>query len=71
MKNAIIPLLFAVIIGFCAAFYRPAVPYQVENIATFLPRGGDVEGFDTGLDNADIETDQNITPSRKCGFCMG
>jgi hypothetical protein len=27
--------------------------------------------FDSGLDNEYIEADSSITPSRKCGFCMG
>jgi len=75
MKNAILALLLAVVIGGTAAFYRPAVPYQVPaaevNHAVFIPRGGSVEVFDAGLDNAEIEADGNITPSRKCGFCMG
>jgi len=73
MKNAILALLLAVVIGGTAAFYRPAVPYQVPaaeiNSAVFIPRGGEV--FDSGLDNDEIEADGNITPSRKCGFCMG
>ena len=76
MKNAILALLLSVIIGFSAALYRPATPYQVPaaavNPSIFIPRGGAAESsFDSGLDNAEIETDGNITPSRKCGFCMG
>jgi len=73
MKYAIISLLVA--IGGTAAFYEPALPYQVPaaqiNQAVFVPRGGSAEAFDSGLDNAEIEVDGNITPSRKCGFCMG
>jgi hypothetical protein len=75
MKNGILALLLAVIVGSSVnAFYKPSptLPYQVAGkIAadTFIPRGG--SSFDSGLDNAEIETDGNITPSRKCGFCMG
>eukprot|EP00533_Pseudo-nitzschia_delicatissima_P004810 CAMPEP_0116100680 /NCGR_PEP_ID=MMETSP0327-20121206/12412_1 /TAXON_ID=44447 /ORGANISM="Pseudo-nitzschia delicatissima, Strain B596" /LENGTH=70 /DNA_ID=CAMNT_0003592603 /DNA_START=62 /DNA_END=274 /DNA_ORIENTATION=- len=70
MKNAILALLIAVVIGGTAAFYRPVAPYQVPGEVVFHPRAlGDV--FDSGLDNDEIETDGNITPSRKCGFCMG
>eukprot|EP00531_Pseudo-nitzschia_arenysensis_P008813 CAMPEP_0116143106 /NCGR_PEP_ID=MMETSP0329-20121206/15272_1 /TAXON_ID=697910 /ORGANISM="Pseudo-nitzschia arenysensis, Strain B593" /LENGTH=70 /DNA_ID=CAMNT_0003638401 /DNA_START=64 /DNA_END=276 /DNA_ORIENTATION=+ len=70
MKNAILVLLLAVIMGGTAAFYRPAVPYQVPTESVFIPRAGGAV-FDAGLDNDEIETDSNITPSRKCGFCMG
>jgi len=75
MKNAILALLLAVVVGGTAAFYRPATPYQVPatgvHQAVFIPRGGSSETFDHGLDNDEIETDGNISPSRKCGFCMG
>jgi len=75
MKNAILALLLAVVISGTAALYRPATPYQVPaaeiNPSVFVPRGGSASGFDAGLDNAEIEADGNITPSRKCGFCMG
>jgi len=27
--------------------------------------------FDDGLDNPEIVSDMNISPARKCGFCMG
>jgi len=70
MKNAILVLVLAVVISGTAAFYRPVVPYQVPAEAAFFPRGG-IDVFDSGLDNDEIETDSNITPSRKCGFCMG
>lgn len=75
MKNAILTLLLAIVIGGTAAFYRPATPYQVPaaevHQAVFIPRGGSSESFDAGLDNDEIETDDNIAASRKCGFCMG
>jgi len=70
MKTAILALLLAVVIGGSAAFYRPATPYQVpaDTAPSFL---GIESSFDSGLDNAEIKTDGNISPSRKCGFCMG
>jgi hypothetical protein len=67
MKTIAIFLL--ALLGVAAAFFRPAVPFQLESI-----RGGEqvVDNMvDAGLDNLDIEEDQNITPARKCGFCMG
>jgi len=79
MKYTIIALSVAVAVAGSvnAAFFNPTLPFQhsapvaKENSAAFLtiPRGGAV--FDSGLDNAEIEVDGNITPSRKCGFCMG
>jgi hypothetical protein len=74
MKQPIFAVLFALVLGVAAAFFRPALPYQVPkaetNPAIFVPRGG-ASTFDAGLDNVDIEVDTNISPSRKCGFCMG
>jgi hypothetical protein len=69
MKKVISSILFAILIGSVAAFFRPASPYQVEveTKPALFPRGG---SFDA-LDNADIAEDQSITPARKCGFCMG
>jgi len=76
MKYSIIALSVAVAVAGSvnAAFFNPTLPFQHEapaKPAAFLtiPRGG--SDFDAGLDNADIEADGNITPSRKCGFCMG
>lgn len=80
MKQPIFAVLFALILGVAAAFFRPAQPYQVPPLAAdtalFVPRGGSggiaSSAFDdAGLDNAEIEADTNISPSRKCGFCMG
>ena len=70
MKKVVSTILFALLIGAAAAFFRPAEPYQVEidTKPAMFPRGG---AFDDGLDNPDIAEDQNITPARKCGFCMG
>eukprot|EP00534_Pseudo-nitzschia_fraudulenta_P001778 CAMPEP_0201125580 /NCGR_PEP_ID=MMETSP0850-20130426/21957_1 /ASSEMBLY_ACC=CAM_ASM_000622 /TAXON_ID=183588 /ORGANISM="Pseudo-nitzschia fraudulenta, Strain WWA7" /LENGTH=82 /DNA_ID=CAMNT_0047393663 /DNA_START=134 /DNA_END=383 /DNA_ORIENTATION=- len=65
MKNAILALVLAVVIGGSTAIYRPAVPYQVPaaeiNPSVFVPRGG-AAFFDAGLDNDEIEADGNITP---------
>jgi hypothetical protein len=67
--------LLMVLLGVAAAFFRPAVPFQLES-----SRGCDTKSsssmdmmmkFDEGLDNADVEEDTNITPARKCGFCIG
>lgn len=75
MKKVISSLLFAILVGAAAAFFRPMAPYQVvvevdTKPALFLPRGG-ASAFDAGLDNPEIAEDQNISPARKCGFCMG
>ena len=75
MNKVISSLLFAILVGAAAAFFRPMAPYQVEveRSPVFLPRGGaSPSAFDDeGLDNAAIPEDSNATPSRKCGFCMG
>ena len=54
MKKVISTILFALLIGAATAFFRPAVPYQVEVDAkpVFSPRGGALK--DTGLDNPDV-----------------
>lgn len=62
-------LLLLAFLGVAAAFFRPAVPFQLESV-----RGGDIsfdDVMDHGLDNMNVEEDKNITPARKCGFCMG
>lgn len=72
MKQPIFALLLALFLGAAAAFFKPATPYQLPaetNPAIFAAREG--ASFDAGLDNDEIEADTNITPSRKCGFCMG
>jgi hypothetical protein len=75
MKSAISVVLFALVVGVAAALFRPATPFQVPaavETSVFVPRGGGSSfTFDAGLDNEEIEADTNITPSRKCGFCMG
>jgi hypothetical protein len=73
MRNVVTTLLFALLVGVAAAFIRPAVPFQVETKpdALFNFRAGAKTSMDAGLDNPDIAEDMNISPSRKCGFCMG
>lgn len=75
MKKVISSLLFAILVGTVAAFFRPMAPYQVvepaeTSAALFVPCGG-ASSKDAGLDNPNIADDQNISPARKCGFCMG
>eukprot|EP00545_Synedropsis_sp_CCMP1620_P009220 CAMPEP_0119029320 /NCGR_PEP_ID=MMETSP1176-20130426/40454_1 /TAXON_ID=265551 /ORGANISM="Synedropsis recta cf, Strain CCMP1620" /LENGTH=66 /DNA_ID=CAMNT_0006985651 /DNA_START=627 /DNA_END=827 /DNA_ORIENTATION=- len=60
--------LLLALLGVAAAFFRPAVPFQLESVRGFEDA---MLGDDHGLDNANIESDKNITPARKCGFCMG
>ena len=64
-------LVLVALLGVAAAFFRPAAPYQVQNPEVILRGGAFVDGLDIGLDNPEIEADENITPARKCGFCMG
>mmetsp|Transcript_62422 Transcript_62422/g.151954 ORF Transcript_62422/g.151954 Transcript_62422/m.151954 type:complete len:85 (-) Transcript_62422:1118-1372(-) len=82
-KPTITFLLLAVLVSAVAAFFKPAVPHQVAApnaaaqtiFAAVVPRGGagaTTSLFDdAGLDNDAVEADTNISPSRKCGFCMG
>ena len=70
MKSVITTILFALLIGVTAAFMKPAAPYQVDTNPALFARGG-ASTFDAGLDNPEIAEDTNISPSRKCGFCMG
>jgi hypothetical protein len=73
MKQPILAILLALVVGVVAAFFQPAQPYQVptseKNI--FAHRSDVTAAFDSGLDNDDIEMDSNISPARKCGFCIG
>ena len=71
MKSLVSALLFALLLGVTAAFFRPAVPYQVETQPALFSRGGKQNLKDAGLDNPDIPEDDSITPARKCGFCIG
>lgn len=70
--------LVALLVSVAVAFWRPAVPHQVENVKpNFAFRGGAESATscsnnaDYLLDNPEIEEDPNITPARKCGFCLG
>jgi hypothetical protein len=69
MARLILISLFA-IVGFTAAFFKQAVPHQEvkPSFPAAASAGSDV--FDE-LDNPNIVSDSNITPARKCGFCMG
>eukprot|EP00526_Cylindrotheca_closterium_P028487 CAMPEP_0113609284 /NCGR_PEP_ID=MMETSP0017_2-20120614/4405_1 /TAXON_ID=2856 /ORGANISM="Cylindrotheca closterium" /LENGTH=76 /DNA_ID=CAMNT_0000518083 /DNA_START=102 /DNA_END=333 /DNA_ORIENTATION=- /assembly_acc=CAM_ASM_000147 len=59
MKKVISSILFAILIGTAAAFFRPATPYQVESPAKpeFL-----TFGEESLLDNPNIAEDTNISP---------
>lgn len=46
-------LLFLALVGVAAAFFRPAVPFQVES----MPQGAHM-----GLDNENVPRDDKITP---------
>ena len=39
--------------------------------ATVVLDAQETQFFDVGLDNSDVEFDDQITAARKCGFCMG
>jgi len=77
MKNIFLALFVTFLAGSTVnAFWKPTRP--VQQAAAFS--SGDsflasldaaASSFDAGLDNTAIEADGNITPSRKCGFCMG
>ena len=73
MKSVVSSILLTLLVGTAMAFFRPQEPYQVEvekpTVAALFSRGGG-ETHDP-LSNPDIADDQNISPSRKCGFCMG
>jgi len=68
----IIITLFVATVGISAAFFpKPAVPHQLkqEPVHPVFLKG--YLGPDSALDNVEIAADANITPARKCGFCMG
>jgi len=58
-------------LGWPPPFFRPAVPFQIHDPAAPLRVVENVNSEDPGLDNLLIEEDSNISPARKCGFCMG
>ncbi len=55
--------ILALIATGASAFYKGAVPQQE---GPKIPAAAD--GL---LDNPAVASDPNITPARKCGFCMG
>ena len=70
----LLAVLLMVLLGVAAAFFRPAVPFQLESTRECNVKSTSTMNMmmlDAGLDNADVEEDTNITPARKCGFCMG
>lgn len=70
-RNYSLFLLLA-LIGLSAAFFRPAVPHQVQSTTPGAEKTVRKATFiDTGLDNPNIANDNSIEASRKCGFCMG
>jgi hypothetical protein len=81
MKNIFLALFVTFLAGSTVnAFWKPTRPVQQAVVATSLgdsflasldAAAAAVSSFDAGLDNTAIEADGNITPSRKCGFCMG
>ena len=77
MMNRTASLLLAILAvtaTFAAAFFKPAVPHQISAVPAESPifaRKTKAAFIDSDLDNGDIEEDGNISPARKCGFCMG
>jgi len=77
MKNLSI-LISLVIMGLAVALFSPAKPHQVKAVLD-IPRAGALFGakeqktafVDSGLDNPNVQSDDNIEAARKCGFCMG
>jgi hypothetical protein len=77
MKNLSV-LIGLVLIGLTVALFSPAKPHQVEQVLE-IPRAGALFGakeqkmafVDAGLDNPEVQSDDNIEAARKCGFCMG
>lgn len=63
-------LLFALLLGVAVAFIRPAQPFQVRDTTkpSFISTTSDNDDL---LDNPAVVPDDQITPARKCGFCMG
>ena len=70
MARSFLPILLLAIIGVTAGFMKAAVPIQ-ETAAAATKSAAIGNSFDTGLDNPSIQSDMNIHPARKCGFCMG
>ncbi|KAL3803653.1 hypothetical protein HJC23_003707 [Cyclotella cryptica] len=71
MSRSFLPLLalFA-LLGASAAFFKQAVPHQEPKPHVAPAATANSALFDE-LDNPDVVSDSNITPARKCGFCIG
>jgi len=77
MKNLSI-IISLVLMGLTVAIFSPAKPHQVKE-AVDITRAGALFGakehkvafVDAGLDNPEVQSDDNIEAARKCGFCMG
>ena len=74
MARSFLPILLLALAGAAAGFFEAAAPRQeavaVPNKMAFSAEARS-SPFDEGLDNPDVVSDMKITPSRKCGFCMG
>ena len=74
MARSFVPILLLAILGAAAGFFKAAVPHQETALpkAASAPEPNSISAsFDEGLDNPEIASDMNISPARKCGFCMG
>jgi len=71
MSRSFLPLLalFA-LLGASAAFFKQAVPHQ-ETKPYVVPATSANSALFDELDNPNVVSDPNITPARKCGFCIG
>jgi hypothetical protein len=74
MAHSFLPILLLALAGAAAGFFEAVAPHQevaVPNKSFATDPEARGHFFDTGLDNPDVVSDKKITPSRKCGFCMG
>ena len=76
MTRSFVPILLLALAGAAAGFFEAAAPRQeaasaVPNNKIAFSAERARSSFDEGLDNPDVVSDMKITPSRKCGFCMG
>ena len=76
MARSFVPILIFALAGAAAGFFEAAAPRQeaasaVPNKMMAFSAERARSSFDEGLDNPDVVSDMKITPSRKCGFCMG
>ncbi len=83
MARSFLPILLLALAGAAAGFFEAAAPRQeaagavpINNNAAAFPAEAcgprrSSSSFDEGLDNPDVASNMKITPSRKCGFCMG